>query len=34
MIINRYYEKLDGFSCVLDGLREKLGEQQTDINLP
>lgn len=31
MINKRYYEKLDGFSCVLDGLREKIGEQQTDI---
>lgn len=31
MINKRYYEKLDGFSYVLDELRKKLGRQQTDI---
>ena len=27
----RYYEKLDGFSYVLDELRKKIGTQQTDV---
>ena len=28
-INKRYYEKLDGFSYVLDELRKKIGTQQT-----
>lgn len=30
-INKRYYEKLDGFSYVLDELRKKIGTQQTDV---
>ena len=30
MVNKRYYEKLGGFSYVLDELRKKIGEQQTD----
>lgn len=30
MIDKRYYEKLDGFSYLLDELRNKLGKEQTD----
>ena len=31
MVNKRYYEKLDGFSYVLNKLRKKLGRQQTDV---
>lgn len=31
MINKRYYEKLGGFSYVLDGLRKIIGSQQTDV---
>lgn len=31
MINERYYEKLGGFSYVLDELRKKLGRQQTEV---
>lgn len=31
MVDKRYYEKLGGFSCLLDELRKKLGAQQTDV---
>ena len=31
MVNKRYYEKLDGFSYVLDELRKELGKQQTDV---
>ena len=30
-INKRYYEKLDGFSYVLDELRKKISTQQTDV---
>ena len=31
MVNKRYYEKLGGFSYVLDELRKKIGGQQTDV---
>lgn len=31
MVNKRYYEKLGGFSYVLDELRKKIGRQQTDV---
>ena len=31
MVDQRYYEKLGGFSYVLDELRKKIGRQQTDV---
>lgn len=31
MVDKRYYEKLGGFSYVLEELRKKIGEQPTDI---
>ena len=31
MIDKRYYEKLGGFSCLLNELRKKIGKEQTDI---
>lgn len=33
MVDKRYYEKLGGFSYVLDELRKRIGRQQTDILL-
>ena len=31
MIDKRYYEKLGGFSCLLNELRKRIGKEQTDI---
>lgn len=31
MVDKKYYEKLGGFSYVLDNLRKNIGTQQTDI---
>lgn len=31
MVDKKYYEKLGGFSYVLDELRKKIGKKQTDV---